>query len=89
MYIRDLELLKKIGIKDFESFHDHRGFLTEEESDPFSNNLFSMKGEKWREMRASLSPAFTSAKMKNMFVYIEQCARDVVKYFADDKEVKG
>ena len=46
-------------------------------------------GEKWREMRASLSPAFTSAKMRNMFVYIEECARDVVQYFTDLNEMKS
>lgn len=40
-------------------------------------------------MRASLSPAFTSAKMRNMFVYIEECARDVVQYFANANEMKG
>lgn len=50
-------------------------------------NIFS--GEKWREMRASLSPAFTSAKMKNMFVYIEECARDVVQYFTDLKDMES
>lgn len=43
--IKDLELLKKVGIKDFESFHDHRGFISDDPTDPFANNLFSMKGK--------------------------------------------
>lgn len=43
--IKDLELLKNVGIKDFDSFHGHRSFLTDDKSDVLTNNLFFMKGE--------------------------------------------
>lgn len=42
--IRDLELIKQVGIKDFESFQDHRNFAPGSEDDLFGSNLFVMKG---------------------------------------------
>lgn len=59
-----------------------------EEVDPLmGKNLFSMKGQRWREMRATLSPAFTSSKMKGMFILMTECAKDVANYLL--KESKG
>lgn len=40
-------------------------------------------------MRAALSPAFTSSKMRNMFVFIEECAKNMAEYYINDKEVNG
>lgn len=44
--IRDLELLKNITIKDFESFLDHRDVINEEMDPLFGANLLAMKGLK-------------------------------------------
>lgn len=64
--IRDPELIKQIGITDFESFRNHR-FQFDEDVDPMvARNLFSMRDEKWRRMRATMSPAFTGNKMRLM-----------------------
>lgn len=38
------------------------------------NTLFLMRGQTWREMRATLSPAFTGSKMRRMFELIRECA---------------
>lgn len=38
-------------------------------------------GQKWREMRATLSGSFTSSKMKNMFHLMNETAEDFVNYF--------
>lgn len=42
--VNDLDLVKKITIKDFEHFLDHRGFTDESVEPLFSRNLFSLKG---------------------------------------------
>ncbi|XP_015600308.1 cytochrome P450 9e2-like isoform X1 [Cephus cinctus] len=76
--IRDLELIRDIGIKHFDHFVDHKRFSDPELDPLFTKNLFALNGDKWREMRALLSPAFTSSKMKVMFDLISTCATDFV-----------
>ncbi|XP_026318084.1 cytochrome P450 9e2-like [Hyposmocoma kahamanoa] len=66
VYVRDIELIKKIVIKDFEHFLDHNHFFNEEFDQFFGKNLLSLKGQEWKDMRSTLSPAFTSSKMKMM-----------------------
>nr|ACE75339.1 cytochrome P450 [Glyptapanteles indiensis] len=72
--IRDLELIKSITVKHFDHFMDHRGFADPEIEPLFGNNLFSLRGDRWREIRTLLTPAFTSSKMKAMFKLMSECA---------------
>lgn len=65
---------------------DHRSFIPAESEPLWASNLVFLKGEKWRQMRATLSPTFTSSKMKTMFVLISQCAEDFVKFFIKDDD---
>ncbi|OXU27622.1 hypothetical protein TSAR_009025 [Trichomalopsis sarcophagae] len=48
-----------------------------------STNLFNLTGERWKEVRNLVSPAFTSSKMKAMFELIVQCAKDFVGYLEE------
>lgn len=52
--IREPEGIKQIAIKDFDHFEDHATFTDEKTDSLFGNNLFFMKGERWRQMRATL-----------------------------------
>ncbi|XP_017776438.1 PREDICTED: cytochrome P450 9e2-like isoform X2 [Nicrophorus vespilloides] len=45
-------------------------------------------GDKWRDMRATLSPAFTGSKMRAMFALMSECAQEVSKYFENHPEEK-
>ncbi|XP_032665501.1 cytochrome P450 9e2-like [Odontomachus brunneus] len=85
--LRDSELIKEIFIKNFDSFPNRRG-LGEFNDILFSKNLFSLRGQKWRDVRTLLSPAFTSSKMKTMYNLMTECAVDFVKalsYISADK----
>ncbi|XP_075973976.1 cytochrome P450 9e2-like [Anticarsia gemmatalis] len=67
--IRDLELVKRVTVKDFEYFLDHRSVFSESNSF-FARNIFSLKGQEWKDMRSTLSPAFTSSKIRLMVPFM-------------------
>ncbi|KAJ8729802.1 hypothetical protein PYW07_016840 [Mythimna separata] len=67
--LRDIELVKRVCVKDFEYFLDHRSVFSTSDSF-FSRNLFSLKGQEWKDMRSTLSPAFTSSKMRLMVPFM-------------------
>lgn len=81
LILKDPNLIKQLGIKDFDHFVDHRQLIDPDIDPLFGNNLFSLSGQKWREMRATLSPAFTSSKMKAMFVLISECAKQLTEHY--------
>ncbi|XP_012529711.2 cytochrome P450 9e2-like [Monomorium pharaonis] len=85
--VRDPELIKSILVKDFEAFQNRRGFS--DLSDPlFAKNLFSLRGEEWRNVRTLLSPSFTSSKMKMMFTLMSECAENFTKFLSTLSEDK-
>ncbi|PSN49030.1 hypothetical protein C0J52_09647 [Blattella germanica] len=96
LLIRDPELIKSITIKDFEYFTDHRSILDEASVGLWNKTLVTLKvktisltkllhvaGKRWRDMRATLSPAFTSSKMKTMFVLVSDVCTQVVNHLDD------
>ncbi|XP_050684344.1 cytochrome P450 9e2-like isoform X2 [Leptidea sinapis] len=80
LLIRDPDLIKQITVKDFDHFVDHKEFFPVEVEPLFGNSVFMMKGERWRDMRSTLSPAFTSSKMKLMMPFMTEISNNIVKY---------
>lgn len=79
LVIRDPELIKQITVKDFEHFLDHRSFISDLEP-MFGKSLFMLTGQRWRDMRATLSPAFTGSKMRQMFQLVGECAEQTSQF---------
>ncbi|XP_029173473.1 uncharacterized protein LOC114942302 [Nylanderia fulva] len=83
--LRDPEIIKSVLVKNFDTFPDRRGF--DELNEPLlAKNLFSLRGQKWRDVRTLLSPSFTSSKMKMMFTLMSECATDFAKFLASARE---
>ncbi|KAK8389105.1 hypothetical protein O3P69_020822 [Scylla paramamosain] len=70
LLVWDTEILKHIFVKDFDYFVDHRHFdmKTVHERDLVMMEMLSaVNGAQWKSLRAIMSPAFTSGKIKSMF----------------------
>ncbi|KAL6262987.1 hypothetical protein P5V15_005779 [Pogonomyrmex californicus] len=76
------ELIKSITLKHFDMFMDHSSFFNETQDPFFAKNLIAVHGDRWREMRFILSPAFMSSKMKSMFKLMSNYSIDFSKYLA-------
>ncbi|XP_074040276.1 cytochrome P450 9e2-like [Leptinotarsa decemlineata] len=86
LVIKDPELLRRITVKDFDHFTDHKSFIALDIDPLWSKNLFFSKGPQWRKMRPILSPSFTSSKLRKMFVLISKCTEDFVNHFLKKDE---
>jgi len=77
LMVNDAELAKNIKVKDFNHFVDSQ---TEDVVSKlrkggaldslFNQNITTAKGEEWKDVRSSLSPIFTSGKMKLMLKFV-------------------
>ncbi|KPJ01420.1 Cytochrome P450 6B1 [Papilio xuthus] len=78
--LRDLDIIKNVLIKDFESFAD-RG--VEFSIDGLGANIFHADGDRWRTLRNRFTPLFTSGKLKNMLPLMSQSGDRLLKYIDD------
>ncbi|XP_062558848.1 probable cytochrome P450 9f2 [Armigeres subalbatus] len=91
--IRDPEIIKQVAVKDFDHFIDHLPVFGNSNYDHpnliSGKSLFSLTGQRWKTMRATLSPAFTGSKMRYMFELIVECTQRAVKYYEEEAGKKG
>ena len=80
LLVTDLDLLKNIYIKDFDSFMDRRELKLEKTDPIFHRMLLFMEGEAWKELRNKMSPTFTTGKIRRMFEIFHSSSLKLVKY---------
>lgn len=69
----DNQLIKKILVTDFWNFRNH-GFYINEKVDPLSGHLFNLPSQKWKNVRSKIPAAFSSSKLKNYIVIMDNFA---------------
>lgn len=85
LLVRDPELVQNIMVKDFSHFTD-RGVYCDIKHDPLSGHLFSLPGDKWKNLRRKLSPTFTTGKLRAMFTSINECGQSLQNHLHDVAE---
>ncbi|XP_030745162.1 cytochrome P450 6a8-like [Sitophilus oryzae] len=73
--------IKNILLKDFNHFVNRGSFHTKE--DLLSMNLFNIEDETWRNLRAKVTPTFTSSKMKLVFETLVDKTKNLEKVFGN------
>ncbi|CAH2048654.1 unnamed protein product, partial [Iphiclides podalirius] len=79
LYIFDPDLLKAITVRDFEHFID-RNSINSNEPRYLKRSLLNLKGSEWKIVRSTITPAFSSARLKNMLPLIQQSSNEMVKF---------
>ncbi|XP_046974885.1 cytochrome P450 6k1-like [Vanessa cardui] len=86
LYIRDVTNIQYVLTTNFNAF-SHRG-LEANENDLLANNILFMNGKKWQLVRKSMTPLFTSTKLKSMYYIMEKSAQDFVGYLKENPNLK-
>ncbi|CAD7083929.1 unnamed protein product [Hermetia illucens] len=87
--ITDLELIKQIGVKDFLHFSNHTPFIDADDEPLFGRSLLMLKDQEWKDMRATLSPAFTGNKLRQMLPLISKCCQNGCDYLKEQSAREG
>ena len=84
--ICDIDLAKLVLIKDFDQFMERKptysdAFRQDSKNNKyFSKMLIELRGSQWKHVRSSLTPAFTSGKLKAMVPLIHQVVDNCEKF---------
>lgn len=85
LVVAEPDILKNIFVRDFTAFMDRRDRATTKIGRHF---LTALKGEEWRRARNTITPSFTSGKMKVMLSLMDECALTLTNIF-DQKAQSG
>ena len=96
LFVTDVDMIKQITIKDFEYFVNTvpSNFQAVKKTNQIADKLLTeqltaAEGDRWKSIRATFTPIFTSGKMKAMMVYVQEtCKRltDALDELAEKNE---
>jgi len=81
LLLRDLELIKAILVKNFDTFINRPAF-DEHDEYVLSQNVFALQNTKWRDIKKLLCFSFTSDKLRIMFNLMSKRAVDLAKFLS-------
>ncbi|XP_065055850.1 cytochrome P450 3A17-like [Rhopilema esculentum] len=76
--VAEPEIIKHVLVKEFEKFHDRpKGGL--EFPEPLKSIMSEVKGQRWKDIRSIMTPAFTSGKLKGMMYIMNEAGDTLLK----------
>jgi len=71
--IADPDILKQVMIKEFKAFPDRQDRANKCFGKEFNRSLTQTNGESWKRQRSTLSPTFSSSRMKEFLPILKRC----------------
>ncbi|XP_055619256.1 cytochrome P450 9e2-like [Toxorhynchites rutilus septentrionalis] len=91
--VRDPELIKRVMVRDFDHFADQVPVFGSNEYDHpnllVARSLSFLDCQRWKSMRATVSPAFTGSKMRQMYELIVECSENAVQHYLEETRARG
>lgn len=81
--VRDPELIRLIMVRDFDHFVD-RPTLRFRHRASVTNMLISLQGAQWKGVRATLTPTFTSGKIKAMSLLVKEVGKQMSTFLNNE-----
>ncbi|CAL8144793.1 unnamed protein product [Orchesella dallaii] len=88
LILKDLDLIKKIMIKDFDYFTDRRNFFDDPNS-ALKKMLPSLEGDEWKGVRSAVSPTFTTGKIRRMMEIFNSVGEEWIAELKKRAKAKG
>lgn len=79
--LKDIDLIKKVCIKDFDHFIDRRDFIPIKQGTIVSKMM--LKGEEWKGVRTTVTPTFATGKVRRLMGVFNGVGKefiDMLKY---------
>lgn len=70
LMMADPEMIRDVLVKEFPKFHDRKNSLKFRK--PYDKMMAIVGGKKWKDIRSTLSPTFSAAKMKQMMALMNE-----------------
>lgn len=86
--LRDPDLIRKVLIEDFSSFHDNDFHLSKETDPNIGRDIFVLKGQQWKAMRTKITTVFTANKIKNMIPSMVDVCKEMIEYLKKEGPIK-
>lgn len=83
--VKDLELVKTIMAKEFQHFNS-RDIMDYVHKEVLGRSVLFSNGDNWKLARLTLSPMFSTSKMKSMFYLLEKCAYNFEEFIDNLEE---
>ncbi|KAK7788927.1 hypothetical protein R5R35_014078 [Gryllus longicercus] len=78
LVICEPEVVRQLCIREHENFVDDNAVATEDGDGLFHKSILAHSGARWRDLRATLSPAFSSGRLAAMVPLVGKCAQRLV-----------
>ncbi|OQR76313.1 thromboxane-A synthase-like, partial [Tropilaelaps mercedesae] len=79
LLINDSQILKNVLLRDFMNFTDRSELLSGGGNGSFDLALTNLKGQRWKEVRSTLTPSFTTSKLKQLSPEIVKIADEFME----------